>query len=27
VDLGGGVKAKMNTKNLNKVANQWKFYF
>ena len=22
VDLGGGVKAKMNTKNLNKVANQ-----
>ena len=27
VDLGGGVKAKMNTKNLEKVANQWKYYF
>ena len=27
VDLGNGVKAKMNTSNLDKVANQWKFCF
>ena len=27
VDLGGGVKAKMKTKELEKVANQWKYYF
>ena len=27
VDLGGGVKAKMNTNSLEKVANQWKYYF
>ena len=27
VDLGNGVKAKMNTKELDKVANQWMFYF
>jgi len=27
VDLGGGVKAKMKTTELEKVANQWKYYF
>ena len=27
VDLGNGVKAKMNTSNLDKVVNQWKYYF
>lgn len=27
VDLGGGVKAKMNTASLERVTNKWKYYF
>ena len=27
VDLGNGVKAKMKTKELDKVVNQWMYYF